>query len=64
MVEFITMANVSVLFIYILMVLFCEASCHLNFFCTIIKAKYAMLFGLDLLGAIGATHIEALGDSL
>lgn len=34
------------------------------FFCTIIKAEYAMLFGLDLLGAIGATHIEALGDSL
>ena len=29
-----------------------------------IKAEYAMLFGLELFGAIGATHIEALGDSL
>ena len=57
--------GVGVVYIYILMVLFCEASCHLKYiFCTVIKDEYAMLFGLDLLGAIGATHIEGLGDSL
>ena len=41
-----------------------EALCHLNFFCTIIKAEYALLFGLNLLLAIGAIHIEAFSDSL
>ena len=29
-----------------------------------IKSECALLFGLELLPAIGATHIEALGDSL
>ena len=29
-----------------------------------IKAKYALLFGLELFLAIGAIHIEAFGDSL
>ena len=29
-----------------------------------IKAEYALLFGLELLLAIGATHVEAFGDSL
>ena len=29
-----------------------------------IKAKYKILFGLELLVAIGAIHIEAFGDSL
>ena len=64
MVKFITMATVSVLFIYLHMVLFCEASCHLKYFCTIIKAEYALLFVLNLLLAIDAIHIEAFGDSL
>ena len=63
MVEF-TMAKVLVLFIYILMVLFCEASCRLKYFCTMIKAEYALLFGLNLLLAIDAIHTKAFGDSL
>ena len=29
-----------------------------------IKAEYALLFGLELLLAIGAIHIETFGDSL
>ena len=29
-----------------------------------IKAEYAMLFGLELFGAIGANHIEAFSYSL
>ena len=29
-----------------------------------IKAEYALLFGLELFLAIGAIHIEAFGDSL
>ena len=29
-----------------------------------IKAEYKILFGLELLVAIGAIHIEAFGDSL
>ena len=29
-----------------------------------IKVEYKILFGLELLVAIGAIHIEALGDSL
>ena len=33
-VEFITMAKVLVLFIYLLMVLFCDASCRLKYLCT------------------------------
>jgi ribonuclease HI len=42
-----------------------EASCRLEFFCTNNQAKYeALLFGLELLVAVGATHIEAFGDSL
>ena len=45
------------------MKLFCEASCRLKYFCTMIKAEYALLFGLERL-AIGAIHIEASGDSL
>ena len=64
MVKFITMATVSVLFVYLHMVLFCEASCHLKYFFTIIKAEYKILFGLELLVAIGVIHIEAFGDSL
>ena len=64
MVKFVAMAKVLVLFIYLLMVLFCEASCRLRYFCTMIKAEYALLFGLELCLAIGAIHIEASGDSL
>ena len=64
MVQFVAMAKVLVLFIYLLMMLFCEDSCHLKYFCTMIKAEYALLFGLNLLLAIGAIHIEAFGDSL
>jgi hypothetical protein len=42
-----------------------EASCHLEYFCINNQAKYeALLFGLELLVAVGATHIEAFGDSL
>ena len=42
-----------------------EASCHLEYFyALLIKAEYALLFGLTLLRAIGAIHIEAFGDSL
>ena len=59
------MAMVLVLFIYLLMVQFYEASCHLEYFhARLIKAKYALLFGLNLFLAIGAIHIEASGDSL
>ena len=29
-----------------------------------IKAEYALLFGLELLHAIGVTYIEAFGDLL
>ena len=64
MVKFITMTTVSVLFIYLHMVLFCEALWRLKYFCTIIKAEYEILFGLELLVAIGAIHIEAFGDLL
>ena len=64
MVKFVAMAKVLVLFIYLLMVLFCEAACRLKYVCTMIKAEYALLFGLNLLLAIGAIHIEAFGDSL
>ena len=46
------------------MVLFCEASCRLKYFCTMIKAEYALSFGLELCLAIGVIHIEASGDSL
>ena len=62
--KFVAMAKVLVLFIYLLMVLFCEASCCLKYFCTMIKAEYALSFGLELCLAIGAIHIEASGDSL
>ena len=42
-----------------------EASCRLEyFFAQLIKAEYALLFGLNLLLAIGAIHTEAFGDSL
>ena len=42
-----------------------EASCCLEYFCTNNQAKYeALLFGLELLVTLGATHIEAFGDSL
>ena len=42
-----------------------EASCRLEYFYAwLIKAEYASLFGLNLLLAIGAIHIEAFGDSL
>mgnify|MGYP002413768867 CR=1 FL=1 len=42
-----------------------EASCRLEYFyARLIKAEYALLFGLTLLLAIGAIHIEAFGDSL
>ena len=42
-----------------------EASCRLEFFCTNNQAEYeALLFGLELLVAVGAMHIEAFGDSL
>ena len=34
------------------------------FFAQLIKAEYAFLFGLNLLHAICAIHIEAFGDSL
>ena len=64
MVKFLTMAKVLVLFIYLHMKLFCEASCRLKYFCTMIKAEYALSFGLELCLAIGAIHIEASGDSL
>ena len=64
MVQFVAMTKVSVLFICLHMVLFCEALCHLKYFCTIIKAEYEILFGLELLVAIGAIQIEAFSDSL
>ena len=64
MVKFVAMAKVLVLFIYLLMVLFCEASCRLKYFCTMIKAEYALSFGLEICLDIGAIHIEASGDSL
>ena len=42
-----------------------EASCRLEYFCTNNQAEYeALLFGLEMLLDIGATHIEAFGDSL
>ena len=42
-----------------------EASCRLEYFCTNNQAEYeALLFGLEMLLAIGVTHIEAYGDSL
>ena len=42
-----------------------EATCCLEYFCTNNQAEYeALLFGLEMLLAIGATHIEAFGDSL
>src|SRR6266508_5572359 len=42
-----------------------EASCHLEYFCTNNQAEYkALLFGLELLVIVGATHIEAFSDSL
>ena len=42
-----------------------EALCRLEYFyAMLIKAEYALLFGLNLLLAIGAIHIEAFGDSL
>ena len=63
-VKFVTMAKVLVLFIYLHMELFCEASCRLKYFCTMIKTEYALSFGLELCLAIGAIHIEASGDSL
>ena len=64
MVQFVAMAKVLVLFIYLHMELVCEASCRLKYFCTMIKAEYALLFGLELCLAIGAIHIEASSDSL
>ena len=42
-----------------------EASCRFEYFCTNNQAEYeALLFDLEMLLAIGATHIEAVGDSL
>ena len=42
-----------------------EASCHLEYFCTNNQAEYeALLFGLEMLLAIGATHVKAFDDSL
>ena len=42
-----------------------EALCCLEYFyARLIKAEYALLFGLNLLLAIGAIHIEAFSDSL
>jgi ribonuclease HI len=42
-----------------------EALCRLEYSCTNNQAEYeALLFGLELLTAVGATHIEAYGDSL
>ena len=64
MVKVVAMAKVLVLFIYLLMVLFCEASCRLRYFCTMIKAEYALLFEWELCLAIGSIHIDASGDSL
>ena len=64
MVQFVAMAKVLVLFIYLHMGLVCEASCRLKYFRTMIKAEYALLFGLELCLAIGSIHIEASGDSL
>ena len=64
MVQFVAMAKLLVLFIYLHMELVCEASYRLKYFCTMIKAEYALLFGLELCLAIGAINIEASGDSL
>ena len=59
------MAKVLVLFIYFFMVLFFEASCRLEYFCTNNQAEYeALLFGLEMLLDIGVTYSEAYGDSL
>ena len=63
-VKFVAMAKVLVLFIYLHMELFFEASYCLKYFCTMIKDEYALLFGLELCLAIGAIHIEASSDSL
>ena len=42
-----------------------EASCRLEYFCTNNQAEYeALLFGLEMMVAVGATHVEAFGDSL
>jgi ribonuclease HI len=42
-----------------------EASCRLEYFCTNNQAEYeALLSELELLVVVGATHIEAFGDSL
>jgi ribonuclease HI len=42
-----------------------EASFRLEYFCTNNQVEYeALLFGLELLVPVGATHIEAFGDSL
>ena len=42
-----------------------EASCRLEYsYAWLIKAEYALLFGLNLVLAIGSIHIEAFGDSL
>ena len=64
MVQFVAMTKVSVLFIYLHMELVCEASCRLRYFCTMIKAEYALLFGLELCLAIVVIHTEASGDLL
>ena len=49
MVQFVAMAKVLVLFIYLLMALFFEASCRLEYFyAQLIKAEYALLFGLNI----------------
>ena len=57
-------AYMWVLFIYLLMVLFFEASCRLKYRIKN-QAEYAYLqFVLEFLIAIGATHIEASSDSL
>ena len=56
--------SVGVVYIFLYGTIF-EASCRLEYFCArLIKAEYALLFGLTLLLAIGAIHIEAFGDSL
>jgi ribonuclease HI len=64
MVQFVAMAKVGVVYISPYGAVF-EASCRLELFCTNNQAEYeALLFGLELLVAMGATHIAAFGDSL
>ena len=65
MVQFIAMAkSVGVVYISLYGTIF-EASCRLEYFyARLIKAEYALLFGLTLLLAIGSIHIEVFGDSL